>query len=239
MFAFEKLHGLSRSRVVDAIEPVLSAHGVVGVELIWKMDEGGRVLQVTLERPRDAAGALLPAQSPPSDIAEEASGEVTSSDASATVDDKADDDKADDEAGGRAAVGVTLAVCSKVSRDLSTALDVSGAIDGKYRLEVGTPGLERRLYTAVDYARFAGQRAKLKLASPLAGQHVVVGKLLGLDSEGRVLVEAESVEHAIDLQQVKVGQLVIDWQKMGFAPATSKTSGRRSSSQQTKALGRR
>ena len=108
MFAFEKLPGLPRDRIVEAIAPVLRAHGLAGVELIWRTDGQGRVLQVTIE---SAEGS---------------------------------------EPGG----GVTLDVCSKVSRDLSTALDVLELIDGKYRLEVGSPGLERRLYTLADYRRF-------------------------------------------------------------------------------------
>src|SRR5579871_6111758 len=38
---------------------------------------------------------------------------------------------------------VDLELCSKVSRDLSPALDVSGLIDHRYSLEVSTPGVER------------------------------------------------------------------------------------------------
>jgi ribosome maturation factor RimP len=192
MFAFEKLPGLPRDRIVEAIAPVLRSHGLAGVELVWRTDGQGRVLQVTIESPEGS------------------------------------------EPGG----GVTLDVCSKVSRDLSTALDVLELIDGKYRLEVGSPGLERRLYTLADYRRFSGRLAKLKLASAVAGQYVLLGKLNGVDAEDRVLIivdgveggvehaNEKGVEHALKLDEVRSGQLAIDWQQMGFSPTPRQRSSR-------------
>jgi ribosome maturation factor RimP len=174
VFAFEKLPGLPRERIIDAIAPVLRAHGLSGVELIWRTDPQGRVLQVTLESA----------------------------------------DAAKNEPGG----GVTLEVCSRVSRDLSTALDVGDLIEGAYRLEVGSPGLDRRLYSLADYARFSGRSAKLKLASALNGQYVLHGKLGGVDAEGRLLINVDGVDHAIKFDEVRSGQLAVDWQQMGFAP---------------------
>jgi len=43
--------------------------------------------------------------------------------------------------------GVSLGDCQSVSRDLSTLLDVEGPdlLPGRYRLEVGSPGLDRCL----------------------------------------------------------------------------------------------
>jgi ribosome maturation factor RimP len=190
MFAYEKLPGLPRDRIVDAIAPVLRAHGFVGVELIWRTDGQGRVLQVTLERLDDA------------------------------------------EPGG----GVTLDICSKVSRDLSTALDVLELIDGKYRLEVGSPGLERRLYNLADYRRYSGRLAKLKLASAIDGQYVLLGKLSGVDADERVLIAVDGPEHAqklyaVKLEDVRSGQLAIDWQEMGFSPTPRQRAGRRPAAQ--------
>jgi ribosome maturation factor RimP len=127
--------------------------------------------------------------------------------------------------------GVTLEVCSKVSRDLSTALDVLELIDGNYRLEVGSPGLERRLYTLADYRRFSGRLAKLKLASAIEGQYVLLGKLSGVDAEDRVLIVVDGVEHAVTLENVRSGQLAIDWQELGFSPAPRQRAGRRPAAQ--------
>jgi ribosome maturation factor RimP len=212
MFAYEKLPGLPRERVLDAIEPVLRAYGLAGVELVWRTDGQGRVLYVTVERadagenpePAITAGAAEPEQ------------------------------------------GVTLEVCSRLSRDLSTAFDVHNLFEGAYRLEVGSPGLERRLYAAADYQRFRGKLAKLKLSPPVAGQSVITGKLAGVDAEGNVLLEGDDAPRAeagkseasdapamraIKFEQIRSGQLVVDWQEMGFSPMPRQRAGRRSAAQ--------
>lgn len=220
MFAYEKLPGLPRERLLDAIEPVLRAHGLTGVEIVWRTDAQGRVLVLTLES-ADAAGPGLASN------AEASNAEAASAEA--------------------AGVGVTLDVCARVSRDLSTAFDVLELFDGNYRLEVGSPGLERRLYTPGDYQRFRGKLAKLKLASPLAGQSVITGTLAGLDGEGRVLLEgddaprtepknktepptsdAATAARAIAFEQIRSGQLVVDWRELGFSPEPRQRAGRRS-----------
>ena len=126
---------------------------------------------------------------------------------------------------------MTLEVCSKFSRDLSTALDVLELIDGKYRLEVGSPGLERHLYTLADYRRFSGRLAKLKLASAADGQYVLLGKLSGVDADERVLIVVDGVERAVKLDDVRSGQLAVDWQEMGFSPAPRQRAGRRPAAQ--------
>jgi ribosome maturation factor RimP len=208
MFAYEKLPGLPRDRIVEAIAPVLRAHGLAGVELVWRADGQGRVLQVTLES-ADAADAGAAVAGP--DVVAQ-TGAVTEP---ATL-----------ERG-----GVTLEVCSKVSRDLSTALDVLELIDGNYRLEVGSPGLERRLYTLADYRRFSGRLAKLKLASAIEGQYVLLGKLSGVNAEDRVLIVVDGVEHAVTLENVRSGQLAVDWQELGFSPAPRQRAGRRPAAQ--------
>ena len=89
---------------------------------------------------------------------------------------------------------VDLDLCAGVSRDLSPALDVADLIPHAYHLEVSSPGVERPLRNEKDFARFSGQRAKLKLRDPLDGRRVVVGVLAGavggrvrIDDSGRVL----------------------------------------------------
>jgi len=49
--SYEKIPGLDRERLHAAVGPVLSAHGVECVELVWRTDRGGWVLEVSVERP--------------------------------------------------------------------------------------------------------------------------------------------------------------------------------------------
>lgn len=163
--AHEKLHGLDREQVLAAVAPVLSAHQLDAVELVWRTDRGGWVLEVTLERP----GSRIPGE------------------------------------------GITLDLCSDISRELSAALDANDVIPGRYRLEVGSPGVERALYGKGDYARFAGQPARLKLSQPHAGQYVVFGLLQGVDDDGRIVLELDNGERiGLDHAAIENARLVFE-----------------------------
>ena len=59
--------------------------------------------------------------------------------------------------------GITHADCQAVSEQLGVILDVEDLIPGSYVLEVASPGLDRKLYSPDDYARFRGRRVKVRL----------------------------------------------------------------------------
>ena len=84
--------------------------------------------------------------------------------------------------------GVTHDDCSDVSHHLGTVLDVEDFIHSAYTLEVSSPGLERGLYKAADYERFAGHLAKIKTRAPIKGQRNFRGKIVGL-ADGEVIFE--------------------------------------------------
>ncbi|HEY6729056.1 MAG TPA: ribosome maturation factor RimP [Polyangiaceae bacterium] len=166
--AHEHLHGLDRDRVIAVVEPVLRAHNVDGVELVWRTDRAGWVLELTVERP----GSTLPG------------------------------------------AGVTIDLCSEISRDLSAALDVADVIDARYSLQVGSPGLERSLYRLDDYRRFAGQKAKLRLRESVDGQRVILGLLSGLDDDGQaVVVQTDRGTLNLAFSEIESAHLVFDWNK--------------------------
>jgi len=79
--------------------------------------------------------------------------------------------------------GITHEDCSEVSLHLGTVLDVEDFIHSAYTLEVSSPGLERGLYKAADYERFAGSQAKIKLRTPLNGQRNFRGRIVGVDDQ--------------------------------------------------------
>ncbi len=80
--------------------------------------------------------------------------------------------------------GVTLDDCTKVSRDLSTVLDVhEELLPRKYSLEVSSPGLDRPLTKLDHYQRFVGREVKLELDSPLGGRRRFNGEILSVDGE--------------------------------------------------------
>lgn len=83
---------------------------------------------------------------------------------------------------------LTIDDCADLSRRLSDALDAAEAagrdpIDGAYRLEVSSPGIDRPLTRLKDYADWAGHEARLTLAAPVEGRKQLIGVLGGVDGE--------------------------------------------------------
>ncbi|HEU0310349.1 MAG TPA: ribosome maturation protein RimP [Sphingomicrobium sp.] len=75
--------------------------------------------------------------------------------------------------------------CQAISRKLSDLLDseeVAGRdpIEGSYRLEVSSPGIDRPLTRQKDFADWAGHEARLKLGTPLDGAKQVSGTIEGI-----------------------------------------------------------
>ena len=85
--------------------------------------------------------------------------------------------------------GIDVEDCAAVSRQLSRLFEVEG-VDYD-RLEVSSPGLDRPLRKASDFARFAGQKADVRMRTPDAtGRRRFVGTLRGTE-DGRVTMELE------------------------------------------------
>ena len=113
-----------------------------------------------------------------------------------------------DQPDGRA--GVSLADCQNVSRDLSTVLDVEGEqlVPGRYRLEVGSPGIERPLISQRDFTRFAGREIRLRTHHPIAGRRQLQGVLKGLEGD-LVRLHVESAEVAVPFAEIAKASLVV------------------------------
>jgi ribosome maturation factor RimP len=85
---------------------------------------------------------------------------------------------------------VSIGDCERVSEELSTILDVEDLLPDTYTLEVSSPGLDRPLRNASDYARFAGRLAKIVTREPVERQTAFSGRLRGIEGN-EVLFENE------------------------------------------------
>jgi ribosome maturation factor RimP len=71
--------------------------------------------------------------------------------------------------------GVTVADCEAATRQLQKVLAVEAV---EYdRMEVSSPGLDRKLRKPADFVRFAGQEADVRLREPINGRRRFVGVL--------------------------------------------------------------
>jgi ribosome maturation factor RimP len=102
--------------------------------------------------------------------------------------------------------GVTLDDCAALSRHLTRVLAVEG-IDYD-RLEVSSPGLDRPLRKERDFARFAGQKAEVRMRTPDAtGRRKFVGVLRGAEA-GQVNLEMEGRVLGLPIDDVDKARLV-------------------------------
>jgi ribosome maturation factor RimP len=69
--------------------------------------------------------------------------------------------------------------CETVSRALSPVLDASDPIEGAYRLEISSPGIDRPLVRRSDFDRYAGHVAHIEMLAPIGGRRRFRGELLG------------------------------------------------------------
>jgi len=78
---------------------------------------------------------------------------------------------------------MTVEDCEVVSRALSPVLDVADPIEGSYRLEISSPGIDRPLVRRSDFDRYAGHVAQIEMQLPIDGRKRFRGELHGTDGE--------------------------------------------------------
>ena len=78
---------------------------------------------------------------------------------------------------------LTIDDCSALSRRISDVLDEHDPIEEAYRLEVSSPGIDRPLTRAQDYADWVGHEARVHLLEPVDGRKQLTGDINGLHGD--------------------------------------------------------
>ena len=107
--------------------------------------------------------------------------------------------------------------CEAVSREVSAQLDVEDPISGNYTLEVSSPGIERPLFSAAQFARFVGEEVKVVLKVPQDGRRRLTARIVSVDA-GRILFDADGIDIDVAHDNIDKARLVPDWVALGIAP---------------------
>jgi len=103
------------------------------------------------------------------------------------------------------ASGITADDCARVSNQLARVLEVE---EFDYdRLEVSSPGLDRPLKKEADFARFAGEQARLTLRVPVEGRRNFTGVMRAV-ADGKLQLEIEGGMVTVDLANIDKARLV-------------------------------
>jgi ribosome maturation factor RimP len=109
---------------------------------------------------------------------------------------------------------LTIDDCADLSRRLSDMLDALEAegrdpIDGGYRLEVSSPGIDRPLTRLKDFADWAGHEARITLFEAMGERKQFTGDLQGIDGEDVLIVTKNGEEARLPFAGIKTAKLTL------------------------------
>jgi ribosome maturation factor RimP len=108
----------------------------------------------------------------------------------------------------------TIDDCERLSKDLSPILDVEDPIDREYHLEVSSPGIDRPLVRARDFARFIGHEARIELADMIEGRKRFRGLIKAADAESVTITlpdapKDQDPDHRLPLDRIAEAKLIM------------------------------
>jgi ribosome maturation factor RimP len=119
---------------------------------------------------------------------------------------------------------LTLSDCETISRHLSDWIDAKDPIEGAFRLEVSSPGIDRPLTRLQDYADWQGHEARIALAEPQAGRKQYAGTLTGVDGDQVAIQGKDGQEYRFPFSAIASAKLLLT-DKLIQATAPLSTEG--------------
>jgi len=107
--------------------------------------------------------------------------------------------------------GIDLDTVAEVSEEISRGLDLRDPIQGRYMLEVSTPGLERNLRSAEHFKLSVGRAVVVKTTTQFVpNSNRIEGTLEDADDRAaRIALDGGTVEVPYD--QIKSARTVFEW----------------------------
>ena len=99
--------------------------------------------------------------------------------------------------------GIDIEDCEKYSRTIDPLLDEEPYLEGTYRLEISSPGIERIIKTDFHLEKCTGEVVEIKLFAPIEGCKLVRGTLFSFDSESVTLKD----ETEISIQRKNIAKM--------------------------------
>ena len=117
---------------------------------------------------------------------------------------------AEDPATGQLVVEQCMALSRRIS-DRIDAIEEAGEelISGAYNLEVSSPGIDRPLTRAKDYANWAGHDVNLSLSEPVGDHRRLRGELLGIEGSTVLVEDRKAGRIDVPLANIHSAKLVL------------------------------
>ncbi len=116
----------------------------------------------------------------------------------------------------------TINDCERLSTEISPLLDVEDPIEREYHLEVSSPGIDRPLVRARDFARYVGHEAKIELSDLVNGRKRFRGPIVAAGDETFTIrlmetPKGEDPDHALPYALLADAKLVMTDALMNMA----------------------
>lgn len=117
---------------------------------------------------------------------------------------------AEDPASGQLVVDQCMALSRRVS-DRIDEIEGQGEelIRGAYNLEVSSPGIDRPLTRAKDYANWAGHEVNMSLSEPMGDHRKLRGELVGIEGDVVTVEDRKAGRMAVPLSAIHSAKLVL------------------------------
>jgi ribosome maturation factor RimP len=116
-----------------------------------------------------------------------------------------------DRLGSEVGQGVTVEDCARVSRGLEAWLDGEGFAEGRYILEVSSPGVDRPLRKLEHWQRFMGKPVDVLVPS-LGGRFRVTATQTFEQPDAAVELQfPKGVRRTLKLTEIKEARLSFEW----------------------------
>ena len=102
--------------------------------------------------------------------------------------------------------GINLDKCAEISRMISPILDLEEPMNGKYNLEVSSPGIERKLKNPRHFKASIGDKVKLKDFD----KNITKGELISAD-ENEIKIKTEHGEEIISYDEISSASTYFEW----------------------------
>ena len=119
---------------------------------------------------------------------------------------------------------LNLTDCEAISRRLSDWLDANDPIEGSFRLEVSSPGIDRPLTRPGDFADWAGHEARIALKEPQDNRKQFSGTIQGLEGDSVRLTDKSGTAHLLPFSDIASAKLLLT-DKLINATAPLSTEG--------------
>jgi ribosome maturation factor RimP len=106
--------------------------------------------------------------------------------------------------------GISLEQCTEVSRMISPILDIYPPMNGKYKLEVSSPGIERKIKTLEHFKLSIGEDVKIKEYST----ETLKGKITEVNNNGTIILEDKDGDiQTINFDDILSASTYFEWKK--------------------------